>query len=137
MDKSNKFYSEKLNGKLGIFKLENGKDFIKEACFISTKVYSLLCKNTEIIKCKSIPKKLKLQHQMYKDQLLNYEKPLMAKWNCIRAIKKQQYTMQVSRRCLIPLDLKRYYYDNINSVPFGDESIIGFKALQEVAMECI
>ena len=80
---------------------------------------------------------MKLQHQMYKDQLLNYEKPFMAKWNCIRVIKKQQYTMQVSRKSLIPLDLKRYYYDNINSVPFGDESIIGFKALQEVAMECV
>ena len=60
--------------------MQNGKDFIKEACFISTKVYSLLCKNTEIIKCKSIPKKLKLQHKMYKDRLPNYEKPFMAKW---------------------------------------------------------
>ena len=69
-------------------------------------------------KCKGIKKSVDLKHDEYKQPLFNKEIIYKEFYN-LQLNKQNIYLDKINKIALNPFDSKRYWIDNIKSVPYG------------------
>ena len=121
-DKDHKCYNVKNKKKLGIFKDElHGKIMTEFSC-LKPKMYSFeFIKNNSIKnenKHKGVKKSVDIYHNDYKKSLYN-EEILHKKFYNLQLNKQNIYLDKINKIALNPFESKRYWIDNINSLPFG------------------
>ena len=121
-DKNHKYYNIKNEKRLGIFKDElNGKIMTEFSC-LKPKMYSFeFIKNNSIEnenKHKGVKKSVDIYHNDYKKCLYN-EKILYKEYYNLQLNKQNIYLDKINKIALNPFESKRFWIDNINSLPYG------------------
>jgi hypothetical protein len=137
LDKNHPLYSKHNAGVAGKLKIE--MESIQEFLGLSAKCYSLLqnkpittvqrvfqCPPPETSKqlAKGVPKSFMRdkKHEYYRSILTDQTLGLITSRH-IRAKHQQLVTLTQVKKGFTPLDLKRYYIDNIKSLPYGHKKI--------------
>ena len=133
--KTHELYSEEFKKALGKFKDETHSILIREFVGLRSKMYSFKYfddkkgKLVESKKLKGIKKsvvKKEITFNDYYRSLMGETKEniqQMAKFNCIRSIKHQLYSITVDKVGICAHDDKRFLLDNINTLAFGHYKI--------------
>ena len=107
---------------LGKFKDELNSKIITEFVALKPKMYSFEFIDNTLIKnenkCKGIKKSVDLKHDEYKQSLFN-EEIIYKEFYNLQLNKQNIYLDKINKIALNPFDSKRYWIDNINSVPYG------------------
>ena len=127
-DKNHKCYDDTNKKVLGKFKDECDGKIITKFIGLKPKSYAFKIhqQEKEEKKSKGIVKhkvKKELNFDKYKDTLENNTCDSVS-FNSIRSKNHQIYSINQVKQALSSFDNKRYYLDNINSLPFGHYSII-------------
>ena len=107
---------------LDIFKDEFKSRIITEFIALKPKMYSFEFIDNTLIKneskCKGVKKSVDLKHDEYKLSLFN-EEIIYEEFYNLQLNKQNIYLDKINKIALNPFDSKRYWIDNINSVPYG------------------
>ena len=121
-DKDHKCYDIKNKKKLGIFKDELHIKIMTEFSCLKPNMYSFeFIKNNPIKnykKHKGIKKSVDIYHNDYKKCLYN-EEILYKEFYNLQLNKHNIYLDKINKIALNPFEFKRYWIDNINSLPYG------------------
>ena len=120
--KDHKCYNVKNKKKLGIFKDEKHGKILTEFCSLKPKMYSFEFIENNSIKNENKHKGVKISvdifHNDYKKCLYN-EEILYKKFYNLQLNKQNIYLDKINKIALNPFESKRYWIDNINSLPYG------------------
>ena len=107
---------------LGKFKNELKSKIITEFVVLKPKMYSFEFIDNTLIenknKCKGVKKSVDLKHNEHKQSLFN-EEIIYKEFYNLQLYKQNIYLDKINKITLNPFDSKRYWIDNINSVPYG------------------
>ena len=107
---------------LGKFKDELKSKIITEFVALKPKMYSFEFIDNTLIenknKCKGVKESVDLKHDEYKQSLFN-EEIIYKEFYNLQLNKQNIYLDKINKIALNPFDSKRYWIDNINSVPYG------------------
>ena len=107
---------------LGKFKDELNSKIITEFIALKPKMYSFEFIDNTVIKnenkCKGVKKSVDLKHDEYKQSLFN-EEIIYKEFYNLQLNKQNIYLDKINKIALNPFDSKRYWIDDINSVPYG------------------
>ena len=103
---------------LGKFKDEMKSKIVTEFIALKPKMYSFNYDNKNIHKCKGIKKSIDIKFNEHKQSLINEELIFKEFYN-FQLSKQNIYLNKNTKITLNSYDSKRYWIDNINSVPYG------------------
>ena len=120
--KNHKCYNVKNKKKLGIFKDEKHGKILTEFCSLKPKMYSFEFIENNSIKNENKHEGVKISvdifHNDYKKCLYN-EEILYKEFYNLQLNKQNIYLDKIKKIALNPFESKRYWIDNINSLPYG------------------
>lgn len=119
-DKNHPLYSNKNKKVLGKFKDELDGNIMSESLNLAPKMYGYKYSHETKITVKGVPKRIvkTLMFDELMNTLLNAETKSV-EFNTIRSKNHELYNFRIRKTGIRSFENKRYYLDNINSVPYG------------------
>jgi hypothetical protein len=109
------------NKTLGCFKDELDGNVMSEFAALSPKMYSYKYNEKTEFRAKGVPKSIVKKTFGFDSYVATIfdEETIPVKFNTIQSKKHQLYTMEMSKTGLSPYESKRYWINNVESLPYG------------------